>query len=215
LVIFLVPSNQLTSLEGCSSSVGGGFYCDNNQLTSLEGAPSSVGTGFYCNNNELTSLKGAPSSVSGNFSCNNNYLTSLKSAPSSVSGDFSCHNNRLTSLEGCPSSVSGHFYCSNNRLTSLKGAPVNCMSRGDFYNIFNDGDFGDFDFSWNQEELDKYWVEQIENDILVFKNLEINNKKRAYKSNQISKELYDKYAYLNRVNKAGLFDMRDEIHQII
>jgi hypothetical protein len=29
-------------------NVSGYFYCDNNQLTSLEGCPSSVGGDFYC-----------------------------------------------------------------------------------------------------------------------------------------------------------------------
>jgi uncharacterized lipoprotein YehR (DUF1307 family) len=48
---------------------------------------------------------------------------------------------------------------------------------------------------------------QIENNPLIFKELEINNKEVADKSNQISQELYNKYAYLGRGNKAGLLDI--------
>ena len=54
--------------------VGGNFYCSNNNLTSLEGCPSSVGGGFYCSNNNLISLKGCPSSVGGDFGCSNNKI---------------------------------------------------------------------------------------------------------------------------------------------
>jgi hypothetical protein len=65
-----------------------------------------------------------------------------------------------------------------------------------------------WNFSWDQEELDKYWEEQIENEPLVFKDLKINNKKIADKSNQISQELYNKYTYLGRGNKSGLLDIK-------
>jgi hypothetical protein len=64
-----------------------------------------------------------------------------------------------------------------------------------------------FKFSWDQEGLDEYWEEQIENDPLVFKNLKLNNREIANKSNQISQELYNKYAYLNRADKSGLLDI--------
>jgi hypothetical protein len=63
-------------------------------------------------------------------------------------------------------------------------------------------------FSWDQDELDVYWEEQIENDSLVFKKLKLNNKKIADKSNHISQELYNKYAYLNRADKSGLLDIK-------
>ena len=33
--------------------VSGNFYCYNNQLTTLEGCPTSVGGGFYCSRNPL------------------------------------------------------------------------------------------------------------------------------------------------------------------
>ena len=96
------------------------FYCNNNQLTSLKGAPTSVGGYFSCSDNKLTSLKGAPSSVGGYFSCSHNLLTSLEGAPSSVGDGFSCSDNKLTSLKGAPSSVGGGFSCSDNKLASLK-----------------------------------------------------------------------------------------------
>ena len=69
---FYCYSNQLTSLEGCPTSVGGGFSCGYNQLTSLKGCPTSVGDSFWCDNNQLTSLDGCPISVGGYFYCKNN-----------------------------------------------------------------------------------------------------------------------------------------------
>ena len=113
--------NQLTSLEGAPSSVGGYFWCSYNQLTSLEGAPSSVGGNFRCFNNQLTSLKGAPTSVGGDFSCSYNQLTSLEGAPSSVGCNFDCYNNQLASLTGIHKilkQINGTFYAINNPLKS-------------------------------------------------------------------------------------------------
>ena len=80
--------------------VTGDFYCYNNNLTSLEGAPTSVGGGFYCyKNNNLTSLEGAPTSVGGNFYCSYNNLTSLEGAPTSVGGGFYCNQNEIEFTE--------------------------------------------------------------------------------------------------------------------
>jgi len=94
--------------------VTGNFYCTHNNLTSLEGAPTQVGGFFYCYHNKLTSLKCAPTQVGGSFCCYNNSLTSLKGSPKSVGGNFFCHNNNLTSLEGIPSSICGNFICDKN-----------------------------------------------------------------------------------------------------
>ena len=114
------------------------FYCTDNQLTSLEGAPSSVGGDFVCYNNQLTTLEGAPTSVGGYFWCSNNYLTSLEGAPSSVGGYFNCSFNQLTTLEGAPSSVGGNFNCSVNQLTSLTGIhKILKQMNGTFYAYSN------------------------------------------------------------------------------
>jgi len=113
--------NNLISLEGAPSSVGGYFWCSHNNLISLEGAPSSVGGYFWCSYNQLTSLEGAPASVGGNFGCFNNNLTSLEGAPSSVGGNFCCFNNQLTSLTGIYKilkQMNGTFYANNNTLKS-------------------------------------------------------------------------------------------------
>lgn len=115
--------NQLTSLEGAPSEVGGIFNCSDNKLTSLNGAPSEVGGNFRCSDNQLTSLEHAPSEVGGDFYCYNNKLTSLEGSPAEVKGDFDCANNQLTSFEGAPAKVGGYFDCKDNQLTSLKGAP--------------------------------------------------------------------------------------------
>jgi hypothetical protein len=99
----------------------GVFDCRHNQLTSLEGAPSSVGGDFYCFSNKLTSLEGAPSSVGGIFACSNNQLTSLEGAPSSVGGIFACSNNQLTSLKDIHrqiKKINGYFYCDENPIKS-------------------------------------------------------------------------------------------------
>ena len=66
---------NLTEIPVKFGSVSSYFHCYNNQLTSLEGCPTSVGEGFYCYNNQLTSLEFAPTSVGGEFYCSNNQLT--------------------------------------------------------------------------------------------------------------------------------------------
>ena len=87
------------------------FYCSDINLTTLEGCTSWVGGNFDCSNNFLTSLKGCTKSVGGSFECYNNHLTSLEGAPTHISGSFWCDDNFLTSLKGCPTSVGGYFSC--------------------------------------------------------------------------------------------------------
>jgi uncharacterized protein (DUF1330 family) len=116
---------ELKRLPVAFDKVGGGFWCHDNQLTTLEGAPTSVGgSSFSCSNNQLTTLEGAPTSVGGDFLCHNNQLTTLEGAPTSVGGSLLCHINQLTTLEGAPTSVGGDFWCYTNQLTTLKGMPT-------------------------------------------------------------------------------------------
>ena len=78
----------------------GDFKCSVNQLTSLEGAPSSVGGYFWCSYNQLTSLEGAPSSVGCDFDCYNNHLASLTSIHKilkQMNGTFHANGNPLKS----------------------------------------------------------------------------------------------------------------------
>jgi len=78
----------------------GSFNCYNNNLTSLVGAPSSVGGYFSCSNNNLTSLEGAPSSIGGMFSCTANKLTSLHDVHKiikKINGEFYANRNPITS----------------------------------------------------------------------------------------------------------------------
>jgi len=117
----LTIGGELITDKTKDESWPGNFYCDNNQLTSLEGAPSSVGGYFSCRNNKLTSLKGAPASVGADFVCSYNKLTSLEGAPASVGGYFICSYNQLTSLEGIHKilkSMNGTFYANKNPLKS-------------------------------------------------------------------------------------------------
>ena len=120
---FNCSKNQLKSLKGAPQTVDKGFYCFHNKLQSLEGAPQTVGGDFYCYLNQLTSLEGAPQTVDWSFFCQKNELTSLKGSPRKVGRSFDCSKNKLTSLEGAPQTVNGDFICSGNQLTSLKGAP--------------------------------------------------------------------------------------------
>ena len=81
--------NQLTSLEGSPTRIGGSFICRDNKLTTLVGAPRIVNRDFNCSANELTSLEGAPRIIGGEFSCGNNFkLSSLRGAPSYILGTF-------------------------------------------------------------------------------------------------------------------------------
>ena len=49
-------NNQLSSLLGCPSYVGGDFNCDNNKLTTLEGGPNEIGYDFYCSGNPISNV---------------------------------------------------------------------------------------------------------------------------------------------------------------
>lgn len=117
-----VRLNHLTSLEGCTQTIKGSFFCDNNHLTSLKGGPVTVSGTFACNQNNLVSLEGGPSRA-GSYTCMYNGLTSLKGAPDVVEGSFTCFNNKLETLEGGPRECKVYFDCSYNPLKSLKGAP--------------------------------------------------------------------------------------------
>lgn len=114
--------SDLTTLEGCPTTVGGLFTCHNNKLTSLKGCPSTVGGFFDCRSNSLISLEGCPTNIIGTFDCSDNGLISLKGGPITVGGGFNCCNNIINNLDGAPKSV-GYFNCTNNRLTSFEGFP--------------------------------------------------------------------------------------------
>ena len=63
--------NELTTLQGCPQTIGGGFNCGGNKLTTLQGCPQTINGDFYCNDNKLTTLQGCPKTVGGNFYCYN------------------------------------------------------------------------------------------------------------------------------------------------
>jgi hypothetical protein len=76
---FSCQSNQLTSLEGCPTSVGGKFSCWRNQITSLEGCPTTVGSSFSCEDNRISSLKDIHKQVKeihGRFNASQNPIKS-------------------------------------------------------------------------------------------------------------------------------------------
>jgi hypothetical protein len=66
---FSCNGNELTTLEGCPSYVGGGFHCGGNELTTLKGCPKYVGNSFYCGSNNLTTLESCPKYIGNNLWC--------------------------------------------------------------------------------------------------------------------------------------------------
>jgi len=111
----------------------GNFNCFDNDLTSLEGSPTIIGGDFYCSINMLTSLEGSPTSVGGNFRCGYNGLTSLVGAPTAVGGSFYCDENQLTTLEGAPVTIGGDLICSYNKLISTYSGDVDIEISGEGY----------------------------------------------------------------------------------
>ena len=95
------------------------FVCSFNELTSLEGCPKSVGGGFNCRCNELTSLDGCPEKVRGNFDCDNNQLSSLEGCSKFIGGHFDCTNNKITTFEQLPFSIGGYFHCAGNPINEI------------------------------------------------------------------------------------------------
>ena len=72
----------------------GSFSCSYNNLTSLVGSPSTVGGYFSCSNNKLTSLEGAPKFTRGDFICQNNNIFSFHHFPR-FDGTFNCYGNPI------------------------------------------------------------------------------------------------------------------------
>ena len=69
---------NLTELPMKFGKVNQSFFCDHNQLTTLDGAPTYVGGYFNCEHNQLTSLEGAPKEVQRNFECHHNAVKFTK-----------------------------------------------------------------------------------------------------------------------------------------
>lgn len=107
------------------------FNCEGNELTSLEGFPTWVGGSFYLfNNPEIKSLEGMPEFVGDSIGIWDNGLTSLKGCPEKATGEFNCEGNKLKDLEGGPKWIKGDYHCGDNPLTSLKGAPQKIVPDG-------------------------------------------------------------------------------------
>lgn len=80
---FNCSKNNLTSLKGSPTIVGGCFYCHENNLTSLEYSPEKA-LSLYCSDNNLTNLEGCTDKLLS-FKCNGrNNLISLKGGPTDV-----------------------------------------------------------------------------------------------------------------------------------
>lgn len=196
--------------DNLTVDVNGNVSLEYKTLTEIPVKFNIVNGYFDCSHNLLTSLKNSPKKVNA-FYCYNNQLTSLKYLPEIITNTLTINNNQITSLKYIPDNIQ-YIFCLNNPINTLKYIPVNNMINNTIYNTydkFRKNIPGEYTyFSWNQKELDNYWEKEIKNEISVFKNLEINNKEIAYKSNQISKELYNKFKYLGRANKSGLLDIK-------
>lgn len=112
-----VDFNALESLEGCTRTVAGSFFCCNNWLKTLKGGPATVTVDYFCRNNRLTSLEGCPQRVGRTFCCNANYLTSLEGGPAEVVNVLSCARNPLKTLKGAPSKVGGNVILKHTDLS--------------------------------------------------------------------------------------------------
>ncbi|HOB25692.1 MAG TPA: hypothetical protein PKG93_00895 [Bacilli bacterium] len=116
---FWVYTNQLTSLQGCPTSVSKDFYCSENKLTSLKGSPQSVGDCFYCSDNKLTSLEGCPKIVGSHFYCDYNQLTSLVGCPEIINGILNCRFNKITDFKGISEFFEDRFICDGNPIHEI------------------------------------------------------------------------------------------------
>lgn len=81
------------------NNVEGSFWCNSNNLQSLIGCPTIMGGELYCSDNQLITLYGCPNSVISLNCCNNN-LTSLHDCPNIIKKTLYCIENKLTSLTG-------------------------------------------------------------------------------------------------------------------
>lgn len=71
--------------------------------------------------------------------------------------------------------------------------------------------FEDYAFEQHWEELlDAFWEEQIEKEPSIFMKLKVggDSDTHTYKSNNISKSLYNKYKHLGRGKKTNLWELK-------
>jgi hypothetical protein len=147
------------------------------------------------------------------FVIDNNKLITLKGCPETIpDGYFSCSNNTtLMSLEYMPNAYRV-FYddcgCSNDP-NQLKFIPVDIMKRGEVYNYYNSSKLKNAIknfFIYDQKDVDAYWDEILDKEPTIFKELKYNKQNKILqKSNYISWELSEKYAYLKRSDDVNLW----------
>jgi len=124
-----ISGRGLTKIPWQFGRVEGTFNCCNNELTSLRGCPTYVGYGFWCHKNRLKSLENCPETVGLDFFCYKNQLISLKYSPISIGGNFHCQHNRLISLRHCP--IAANVVCYDNPIKTFAGVPFEIISKID------------------------------------------------------------------------------------
>jgi hypothetical protein len=102
---FDCSDNNLTTLEGCPTDVGGYFDCSGNRLTSLEYSPNKIGGDYVCTAvSTITSLEGLENSTIGGI-LDVTYCTDINDI-------LNLPNCNLYSLKGFPKKA-GSFWCAD------------------------------------------------------------------------------------------------------
>lgn len=111
--------------------VSGSLHINNNQISSLKGCPSHIGGDFHCRYNILKNFEYCPV-VKHNRSilADHNQIKSLKGLPKYTKSLDISHNN-LKTLEGCPEEME-YLKVNDNKIKTLKYCPkfVKCFVFG-------------------------------------------------------------------------------------
>ena len=116
-----ISNNELKSLDGCPSEIGGKLLCDHNQINTLEDLNSTLAVQvFSCSHNKLTDLRGCPS-VMDRINVSNNPLTSLKGMPQAISSTTSNGIIKEVQLDAKSTRLKNYAYITTNtfNITSL------------------------------------------------------------------------------------------------
>ena len=124
--------------------------------------------------------------VDGDVVISNMFLTKIPIRFNKVNGDFNCSYNNLTDLENSPKYVNGFFNCSFNKIKSLENAPI--VVSGHFFCIINS-----LTDNYCETEIGGCFYSLLEQEQLIYKNLEVVNYKQWQKIIKRKKNLDELY----------------------
>ena len=124
--------------------------------------------------------------VDGDVVISNMFLTKIPIRFNRVNGDFNCSYNNLTDLENSPKYVNGFFNCSFNKIKSLENAPI--VVSGHFFCIINS-----LTDNYCETEIGGCFYSLLEQEQLIYKNLEVVNYKQWQKIIKRKKNLDELY----------------------